>query len=294
MKILIAVSSREYSEPTLRVGMKVAQAFQASTTVVDVGEKISAFNTNAVNLAQERMESWNFYRPGINVLEWAFQYLAENHFIEPQYIQAGFPTKTLIEKGAARSEVFLEGTICEDVNLILRNGDIIAELRDEVQTGNFDVTIIGGSRKRKMAHDLVQYIDSSILVVNQYNHDQEYKVLLAVDDSPGTWKAVKYGARVARSFNISIDIITVSKKEYFGDGYRGAAEKAAKYLQRAGIAYQNHFETGAPAEVILKKAGNNHIIVMGASTQSPLIKFFKGSKPLSVLEGCNCPILVVK
>ena len=86
----------------------------------------------------------------------------------------------------------------------------------------------------------------------------------------------------------------MSKKEYFGDGYRGAAEKAAKYLKRAGIKHQNYFETGTPAEMILEKAGNDHIIVMGASTQSPLIKFFKGSKPLSVLERCNCPILVVK
>ena len=41
MKILIAVSSKKYSKPTLRVGMNVSRAFKASTTIVDVGKKIN-------------------------------------------------------------------------------------------------------------------------------------------------------------------------------------------------------------------------------------------------------------
>ena len=39
MKILIAVASKEYSGPTLRVGMQIAKALNASTTIVDVAEK---------------------------------------------------------------------------------------------------------------------------------------------------------------------------------------------------------------------------------------------------------------
>ena len=170
MKILIAVGSKEYSGPTLQVGIKVAKAFNASTTIVDVGEKVSEFSTKVVGLTQERMESWDFDRPGVDVLEWAFKYLAENNFIEPQQIEAGFPKTTLVE-----------GTVCDDVNLILRNGDIIAELRDEVQTEFYDVMIIGGSGKRRMVHDMIQYIDSSIFVVKNYDPSQEYQILIAVE-----------------------------------------------------------------------------------------------------------------
>lgn len=294
MKILIAVGSKEYSGPTLQVGMKVAQAFKASTTIVDVGEKVSEFSSKVVGLAQERMESWEFDRPGVDVLEWAFKYLADNSFIEPQTIEAGFPKNTLVETGASRAEVYLKGTLCKNVNLILRNGDIISELRDEVQTGKYDVTIIGGSQKRRMAHDLIQYIDSSIFVVNRYDPDQTYKLLLAVDDSSMTRKAIKFGAQVAHAFDIGVDILTVSKLESFGEGYRNAAEWAGKFLRRAGINYQNIFKVGDPSEVIKEEAGKNHIIVMGASTKSPIAKFFIGSKPLKVMEDCQCPILIVK
>ena len=178
MKILIAVSSQEYSGSTLSVGMQVARAFNASTTIVDVGKKISEFSTKVVGMAQERLESWDFDRPGVDVLEWAFEYLAEKEFIERTDIEAGFPKNTLVHTGGNRLEVYLKGTVCEDVNLILRNGEIIPELRDEVKNHGYDVTIIGGSKKRNMAHDLVQYINSSIFVVNEFNPDQTYRILL--------------------------------------------------------------------------------------------------------------------
>ena len=294
MKILIAVGSKEYSGPTLHVGIKVAKAFNASTTIVDVGEKVSEFSTKAVGLAQERMESWDFERPGIDVLEWAFSYLAEKQFIEPQLIETGFPKNMLIQKDGRRAEVYLKGTVCDEVNLILRNGEIIAELRDEVQTENYDVMIIGGSGKRRMAHDMIQYIDSSIFVVKNYDPSQEYRILIAVDDSPGTRRAIKYGVRVAQAFGIGVELLTVSKQDHFGEGYKRAAARAAKFMHRSGIEAKNLFKVGDPAETIVDAAGDNHIIIMGASTRSPIKKFFTGSKPLDVMEKCRCPILIVK
>ena len=50
MKILIAIGSKDFSKPTLKLGMKVAQAFNAKTTIIDVGEKISEFSSQLVNL----------------------------------------------------------------------------------------------------------------------------------------------------------------------------------------------------------------------------------------------------
>ena len=294
MKILIAISSKEFSASTLNVGMKISHAFNASATIVDVGKKINEFSLKDIGMAQERMESWNIDRPGVDVLEWAFEYLSNQKLIDTNQIDSGFPKNTLIDKGGRRSEVFLKGTVFEDVNLILRNGDIIEELRDEVKSQNYNVTIIGGSRKGRMAYDLVQYVDSSIFVANNYSSDRSYRILLAVDDSKGTKKAIKYSVRVAQAFNIGIDIITVSKTKKFGVAYRKAAAWASKFLRRSGIEHSNNFEVGLAVDVIAKKAGENYIIVMGASYKNPLKTLFQGNKPLKVLENCKCPILIVK
>jgi len=294
MKILIAISSKEYSEPTLDVGMNIARVLKASTTIVDVGQKISEFSMKDVSLVNELMETWDIDRPGVDVLEWAYNYLLENQFIEEKSMKDGFPKNLLIESDSGRSEVLLKGLTLENLSLILRNGDIIKELRDEVDAYEYDLTIIGGSGKRSMSHDMIQYINSSIFIVNNFNKDIDYRILLAVDDSPGTSKAVKYGVRVAQAFNIKVEIITISKDENFSEGYKRASSNAAKMMRRCGLEAEVNFEIGQPVETIIERAGNNHIVIMGASTQSPLTKFFIGSKPLDVMQNSDCPILIVK
>ena len=294
MKILIAIGSKRYSKPTLHLGMKVAQAFNAKTTIIDVGEKISEFSSQLVELAQDQMESWDFDQPGVDVLEWAFNYLSDNSLIDSKQIETGFPKNKLIDDGEDRKLVYLSGTVCEDVNLILRNGDIISELREEVQYGGYDVTILGKSQKRNMSHDLLQYINSSILVVNQYNNEKFTRVLLPVDNSSGTMKAAKYGIRVAIAYNIGIDILTVMYNN--GSNKDGSLKisKVTKLIRRSGINYTHLQEQGNPVEKIIEKANDDKIIVMGASNMSPIKRYFKGSKPLSVMNRCNVPILIVK
>ena len=263
MKILIAIGSKHYSEPTLHLGMKVAQAFNAKVTIIDVGEKISKFSSQLVELAQDQMESWDFDPPGVDVLEWAFNYLSDNGLIDSKQIETGFPKNRLIDDGEDRKLVYLSGTVCEDVNLILRNGDIISELREEVQYGGYDVTIVGKSQKRNMSH--------------------------------GSMKAAKYGIRVALAYKIGIDIVTVIDNGVSTDDADNLnVTKIIKLIRRSGVEYTQLEEKGDPVEKIIEKSNDDKIIVMRASNMSPIKRYFKGSKPLSVMNKCSVPILIVK
>lgn len=294
MKILIAIGSKNFSKPTLRLGMKVAQAFKAKTTIIDVGEKISEFSSHLVELAQDQMESWDFDPPGVDVLEWAFNYLSDNKLIDSKQIETGFPKNRLIDDGEDRKLVYLSGTVCDDVNLILRNGDIISELREEVQFGKYDVTIIGKSRKRNMSHDLLQYINSSILIVNNYQNEKFDKILLPLNDSSGMMKVAKYAIRVALALKVSIEILTVTNKKDSDVVNRSKIDKLIKLIRRSGVAHFHKIEEGDIVEKIVNRAGKDKIIVMKASSMSPIQRFFKGSIPLSVMNECDVPILIVK
>ena len=294
MKILIAIGSKQYSKPTLHLGMEVAEAFKAKTTIIDVGEKVSEFSSQLVELAQDQMESWDFDPPGVDVLEWAFNYLSDNNLIDSKQIETGFPKNRLIDDGEDRKLVYLSGTVCEDVNLILRNGDIIAELREEVQYGNYDLTIVGKSQKRNMSHDLLQYINSSILVVNQYNNEKFKRVLLPINNEGGLMKAAKYGIRVALAYDIGIDIFTVSNDQTSINDENKQVDKIKKIIRRSGVEYLHEKEQGDTVEKVIEKAGDDKIIVMRSSDMSPLKRYFKGSVPLSIMNRCNVPILIVK
>ena len=294
MKILIAIGSKEFSKPTLNLGMKVAQAFNAKTTIIDVGEKISEFSSQLVELAQDQMESWDFDPPGVDVLEWAFNYLSENNLIDVTQLETGFPKNRLIEDGEDRKMVYLSGTVCEDVNLILRNGDIISELRDEVQYGKYDVTILGKSRKRNMSHDLLQYINSSVLIVNNYDNQKFDKILLPLNDADGMMKVAKYAIRVAMALDVGIDIFTVINKKSLNQEKSYNIKKVIKLIRRSGVQFTNEEKEGEVVDQIIKKADKNKIIVMKASNMSPIKRYFKGSVPLSVMNESDVPILIVK
>ena len=294
MKILIALGSKEFSKPTLNLGMKVAQAFNAKTTIIDVGEKISEFSSQLVELAQDQMESWDFDPPGVDVLEWAFNYLSENNLIDVTQLETGFPKNRLIEDGEDRKMVYLSGTVCEDVNLILRNGDIISELRDEVQYGKYDVTILGKSRKRNMSHDLLQYINSSVLIVNNYDNQKFDKILLPLNDADGMMKVAKYAIRVAMALDVGIDIFTVINKKSLNQERSYMIKKVIKLIRRSGVQFTNEEKEGEVVDQIIKKADKNKIIVMKASNMSPIKRYFKGSVPLSVMNESDVPILIVK
>ena len=294
MKILIAIGSKHYSEPTLNLGMKVAEAFNAKTTIIDVGKKVSEFSSQLVELAQDQMESWDFDPPGVDVLEWAFNYLSDNSLIDAKQIETGFPKNRLIDDGEDRKLVYLSGTVCEDVNLILRHGEIITELREEVQFGKYDVTIVGKSQKRNMSHDLIQYINSSILVVNEYDDKNFNRVLLPVDNFPGSMKAAKYAIRVAMSYDVGIDILNVLDENKSKNEDSSNVSKIIKLIRRSGVDHNYIKEDGDPVEKIIEKSNNDKIIVMRASNMSPIKRYFRGSKPLSVMNSCNVPILIVK
>ena len=294
MKILIAIGSKEFSKPTLNLGMKVAQAFNAKTTIIDVGEKISEFSSQLVELAQDQMESWDFDPPGVDVLEWAFNYLSENNLIDVTQLETGFPKNRLIEDGEDRKMVYLSGTVCEDVNLILRNGDIISELRDEVQYGKYDVTILGKSRNRNMSHDLLQYINSSVLIVNNYDNQKFDKILLPLNDADGMMKVAKYAIRVAMALDVGIDIFTVINKKSLNQERSYIIKKVIKLIRRSGVQFTNEEKEGEVVDQIIKKADKNKIIVMKASNMSPIKRYFKGSVPLSVMNESDVPILIVK
>ncbi len=259
-----------------------------------MGEKINEFGSKDVNIVNQLIETWDFNRPGVEVLEWAHDFLAKNNFIEIKEDQSQLLKNKLIESETDRAEVFLKGKIGNNLSLILRNGDIIGELRSEVEVGGYDITIIGGSKKRSMSHDLIQYINSSIFIVKNYNPKNKYKLLLAIDESPNIQKVLKYGVRIARAFNFKVAFVTIERNKQVSKNNEDLIKFVSKFLRRCKINFESFLKYGDPEQEIISFAADNHIIIMGASGRSPLTKFFRGSIPLNVMDRCKCPILIVK
>ncbi|UCD37474.1 MAG: universal stress protein [Fidelibacterota bacterium] len=291
MRFLVAIRSSTYSEPTLQIGSAIANAFSADLSVVYVGDRPKELLSGGVHLARDALLNWEINHPGVDVLRWAYRRLQEWKFLDPALEQ--FDPTNLVQD-TDRVRVILPHLHGEKIRLIFREGDPVDQLRKETEFRDYILTIVGGGSRKRLTRQLVQFVDTSILFVKNFDPDWNYKLLLCVDDSQATKRAVVFGTRVAQHFKAPVDLLTVSKTQRFGKGYRGAAQWAQRYMDRMQIPYEQHFKTGDPATVFAESAGTDHIIIMGKSKMNPLKAFFKGTKPGDTVLRAYGPVILVR
>lgn len=292
MNILIAIGGRDYSKPTLDLGMKVANSFEASTTIAYVGKKVSQFSEKDVSVVHQNLDERQLYRPGVRTLEWAYDFLNSKNYIQEE--KNDFNDHLLVDEENSRMRVLLKGKHSNKIDLILRTGEIIEQLRSEVQTNNHDITIIGGGSNKGMHHDLVQFIDSSVLVVKNYSFKKEYKILLPVNNSIGSNNAIEIAEQFAKANKLKVEIVTVLENKPSDENLKKILEKTAKRFSKSRIKNTTRVLEGSVVETITESASDDSIIMLGVSPKNPVMKYFFGSKPISIAQKCKCPVLIAK
>lgn len=293
MNILIAIGGKEYSKPTLDLGMKIANAFEATTTIAYVGKRISQFSEKDVSVVHQNLDNRELYRPGVRTLEWAYDFLESKKYIKKDKSIA-FNDHLLIDEENSRMRVLLKGNHSNKIDLILRTGEIIDQLRSEVETSNHDITIIGGGGNKGMHHKLVQFIDSSVMVVKNYSVNKQYKILLPVNNSTGSNKAIQIAEKFAKSKKLPVEIITVLENKSSDEKLRTILKKTEQRFTTAGIKNTATILEGNPVETVVKYAKDDSLVMLGVSPKNPFLKYFFGSKPISIAQQCNCPVLIAK
>ena len=289
MKFLIALkNTTDESKNILEIGCKIAEGFSADLTICYIGKQSRALIEGDVNLARQTLSEWNIHHPGLEVLEWAFNILKEKGFAP----DSEFNIKNLVEE-KGRIRMVLPKTTNYQIRLVLREGDLLSELNKEVKHGEFDIAIMGSPRRKRMTNKISQFLDTSIFFVKNFNPNWNYKILLCVDDSRATKRAVILSTRISKQFDAEIISLTVSKTSFFGKGYRNAHAWAKRYLKRVGIPFESKLLSGNPVDVFVDEAGEDHIIIMGKAKGNEILKFIFGSKPIHTAQRSNCPVLVV-
>ena len=293
MKILIAIGGREYSKPTLDLGMKIANSFKSSTTIAYVGKKISQFSEKDVSVVHQNLDERELYRPGIRTLEWAYDFLISKEYIQEK-VANKFDDYLLVDEENSRMKVLLKGQQSDKIDLIMRTGEIIEQLKNEVETNNHDITIIGGGGNTGIHQKLIQFIDSSVFVVKNYSVNKKYKILLPVNDSKGSDMAIETAINFAKSYKLNVEIISVPEENKTIDEVGKILQKTKDKFSKNKIKTSTKLIDGTPVNSIVNYAKDNSIIILGVSPKNSIMKYFFGSKPLSIAQKCNCPVLITK
>ena len=293
MKILIAIGGREFSKPTLDLGMKIANSFKSSTTIAYVGKKISQFSEKDVSVVHQNLDDRELYRPGIRTLEWAYDFLISKKYIEEKDSNK-FDDYLLVDEENSRMKVLLKRQQSDKIDLIMRTCEIIEQLKDEVETNKHDITIIGGGGNKGIHQKLVQFIDSSVFVVKNYSVSKKYKILLPVNDSKGSDMAIETAINFAKSYKLNVEIVSVPEgKKSIEEVEKILKEKKEKFSTNR-IKTTTKLIDGSAVKSIVNYAKDDSIVILGVSPKNPIMKYFFGSKPLSIAKKCNCPVLITK
>ena len=293
MKILIAIGGKEFSKPTLDLGMKIANSFKSSTTIAYVGKKISQFSEKDVSVVHQNLDDRELYRPGIRTLEWAYDFLISKQYIEEKDANK-FDDYLLVDEENSRMKVLLKGQQSDKIDLIMRTGEIIEQLKDEVETNKHDITIIGGGGNKGIHQKLVQFIDSSVFVVKNYSVNKRYKILLPVNDSKGSDMAIETAINFAKSYKLNVEIVSVPEAKKSNEEVEKILSKTKEKFLKNNIKASTKLIDGSPVNSIVDHAKDDSIVILGVSPKNPVMKYFFGSKPLSIAQKCNCPVLITK
>ena len=293
MKILIAIGGREFSKPTLDLGMKIANSFKSSTTIAYVGKKISQFSEKDVSVVHQNLDDRELYRPGIRTLEWAYDFLISKKYIEEKDANK-FDDYLLVDEENSRMKVLLKGQQSDKIDLIMRTGEIIEQLKDEVETNKHDITIIGGGENKGLHQKLVQFIDSSVFVVKNYSVNKKYKILLPVNDSKGSDMAIETAINFAKSYKLNVEIVSIPEEKKSNEEVEKILFKTKEKFLKNNIKASTKLIDGSPVNSIVNYAKDDSIVILGVSPKNPIMKYFFGSKPLSIAQKCNCPVLITK
>ena len=293
MKILIAIGGREISKPTLDLGMKIANSFKSSTTIAYVGKKISQFSEKDVSVVHQNLDDRELYRPGIRTLEWAYDFLISKKYIEEKDSNK-FDDYLLVDEENSRMKVLLKGQQSDKIDLIMRTGEIIEQLKDEVETNTHDITIIGGGGNKRIHQKLVQFIDSSVFVVKNYSVNKKYKILLPVNDSKGSDMAIETAINFAKSYKLNVEIVSVPEGKKSIEEVEKILKKTKEKFSKNRIKTTTKLIDGSAVNSIVNYAKDDSIVILGVSPKNPIMKYFFGSKPLSIAQKCNCPVLITK
>ena len=293
MKILIAIGGREFSKPTLDLGMKIANSFKSSTTIAYVGKKISQFSEKDVSVVHQNLDDRELYRPGIRTLEWAYDFLISKKYIEEKGSNK-FDDYLLVDEENSRMKVLLKGEQSDKIDLIMRTGEIIEQLKDEVDTNKHDITIIGGGGNKGIHQKLVQFIDSSVFVVKNYSVNRKYKILLPINESEGSNMAIETAINFAKSYKLDVEIVSVPEGKKSIKEVEKILHNTKDKFSKNKIKATTKVIDGSVVNSIVNHAKDDSIVILGVSPKNPIMKYFFGSKPISIAQKCNCPVLITK
>jgi len=177
---------------------------------------------------------------------------------------------------------------------------------NETERGNYDLIVIGHSGEEEqephlgsVAKKVSQHVKIPVLIAREKR--QVSKILVPVDGSENSEKALQYAALLTKKTNAEMTLLYVQESGLFKLRPEVSKKIGARILSEAadqikGIKLDRKLESGDPARTITQTASeeNYDLIVMGSKGHSAVAQLLLGSVTDHVIHYANRSVLIIK
>lgn len=275
--ILLPIDGSNYSESCLEYG-------------IYLGKKLNA-RLRVLTVIDMRLFEWNL--------------AAGSDSFVPVAISTDFQEETqqMLEKKADQV-MDKAGMLLKKTGLQFEQHKITGIPADEIcqHAKSNDLVVMGvrGEYERWISHLLGQTVEAvtrqitkPVLLVDK-NFEPFGRFMCGYDGSASSNKALQLSAFIAGTFNLMLQVITISNDE---DERRELLSEAGQYLEPYGIEFQLRHETGNAAEALINAKNSTPgpaLLSMGSYGRSRLREAILGSTTVEVMRKANKPILLAK
>lgn len=277
-KLVVSVDGSPYSLQAEELAANLAKNFSSKVTLLHVvPHAIRHQSTRYYDLPtklREEIES-SFAQKGRGVVSQA----------RAVFDQEGIKTDTILEEFADPAETILQ------VAREKKSDGLILGNRGTSEVKEF---ALGG-----VAEKVVRHAECPVLIVKKKTPFS--KILVAVDGSKLSQKALEHAVQLAKKYGSQITLLNVAQTmlpQVRADTAKSMGERVVSEAESKvkGIKVDKRVELGHPAKTIIDvaKKGGYDVIALGSRGLSPVSRFFLGSVSDHVARDSECTVLIVR
>jgi nucleotide-binding universal stress UspA family protein len=297
LKILVYTDGRPEAAKALRFVAKLKIRLAAEMAIITVRPSTHATEDPTPIGVDFSLENRQALSVGLQRLIGAVDILTDEHLFDPQLsvnIRAGTHGHLFICKTPSGERIpFYE-----------RFGHFIEALNHVVEEHRYDLLIVAPPRRnllwrfllgdttRKLALDL----HTSILVVRGGNPDSRY--LVCADGSPSARRQFPLLKKLLPAITGPLELIWAKTTDAGQEEIRSAEDclqHATNWLENCDkYNIIRQLDGHNPTDLILEAAGDDAVIMMGASLRHDVYKRMLGSLPIQILSKTESSMILVK
>ena len=297
MKILTYKHEKIAVEKVLSIGVELSQSVDAEICFLTARSGTPATEEPPPVGVEIPWEQRSELQPGIQILTQAMELLTTTGFLAPQ--------DSINIRAVRNGYLFLGATPSgRRVPFYERYGHLIEVLNYEVDEHQQDLVVVGAPRRQGLgrfvsgdrANHLARNLHASVFLVR--NGDLNSRFLVCADGSPSARRLFPLLKQLLPAIRGPVDLMWVRKPDATNEETEAGNEclqRARGWLDSCGKEGDLLLREGErPEELIREEAGDESVIVMGASLRHDVHHRVRGSVPLQVLAKTESSILLAK